>query len=114
MSPGLPLEDLGETPREKRLLGRIGVVVAALLVGAGAGASAAAWASTRSTAARVEEVDTRVDAVTASLAEHLTDTKAKRPQMEAFVSDMKAAVAATNAKLDLLLEDCYRRGGCKR
>jgi len=97
MSPHLPLplEELGETARERLLLGRLGLVIAAIVMGAGSGWAVHAWA------------DTRIGAVEARLKAHLEEMERLRPEM-------KETVTKLESKLDLLIEDCYRRGGCKR
>ena len=79
MSPRLPLEELGATPRERRLLARVGVVVSALMIGAGVGVSAYVWA------------DSRISGAEVGLSAHLQEMKALRPRMDEYVREERAA-----------------------
>lgn len=47
MSPRLPLEELGSTPRERRLLRRVGVVLAAAIIVGGTAIRVYSWADAR-------------------------------------------------------------------
>jgi hypothetical protein len=94
----LPLEDLGETPRERKLLGRVGAVIAALVIGAGSGVAVVAWAG-----AREGRIEAQIKALELGMTTHLAEVKAKVPTMQ-----------DANRKLDMLIEDCYRRGGCRK
>lgn len=88
---GIPLEELGATPRERNLLKRVAVVVGAVAIGVGVGVAAYA---------RAAAIDAKIDA-------HLVEVDALRPQMI-------EKAQAIEEKLDVLIEDCYRRGGCRR
>ncbi len=103
--PHLPLEQLGTTKREQALLARVGVALAAFLAGAGIGVGGYAWASTRiaTVSKEVAAVSVQVGVVDAKVEAHLAYVRARIPTME-----------GANAKLDLLIEDCYRRGGCRQ
>lgn len=91
MSPGLPLEELGATPGERRLLRRVGLVVAALLVGIGIGFASRAWPTAR----EVADVSARVVTVEAGLSSHLAEMSALRPQMMSYVREERAARCST-------------------
>ncbi len=79
MPRSLPLEQLGTTARERSLLGRLGVVLAALVIGGGTGISVYAWAATR-----IGAVDTKIET-------HLAEMRAARPLMDAYVLEERAA-----------------------
>ena len=93
----LPLENLGETPRERRLLSRVGMVVLALLVGALAGTGAYAWAENQVAMLRL-----RTDLVENRLNTHVAETKGDPDDVAEIRKDVK-----------VLLRDCWRRGGCQ-
>lgn len=116
MSPRLPLEDLGSTAAEKTLLRRVGLLVAALVVGATAGIATHTWANAKvaELGDRVDATEKRADAIEKRLDLHLTQTEALRPIMLGYRDEERAARDAMNKKLDVLLEDCFRRGGCRR
>lgn len=82
----LPLQELGSSPRERRLLARLGVVLAAVVVGAGAGVSTYAWADLKLVRAneRISELDMR-------LSQHLTEMVATRVRMDEYVREERAA-----------------------
>lgn len=91
----LPLEDLGATPRERRLLGRLGLILAAVVLGAGSGISVYAWASTR------------INAVDAKIEGHLGEVRALRPQMDEYVKEERAARCSIAVNVYAL---CVRTG----
>lgn len=95
---GLAFEELGGSARERTLLRRVGLLVGAAVVGATLGAGAFTWAESRVGAVgdRVNDLERRVD-------RHETEQKR-----------LPDTLAAMDGKLELLLEDCHRRGGCQR
>lgn len=84
------------------------MVAAAVVIGATAGIATHTWAN-----AKVERLDDRVDVIEKRLDTHLTQTEALRPIMLGYQNEERAARAEMKRALDLLLEDCFRRGGCK-
>lgn len=86
MSPNIPLEELGSTPGEKRLLRRVGLVATAIVLGAVLGVGAYAWAGTQ-----IGTMNNRITAVDAAVAQHLNEMRILRPQMDAYVREEREA-----------------------
>lgn len=110
------IEALGSSKQERKLLARVGLVITGLVIGVGAGYSAKAWADreVEKMAVLVQHVDDRVDVLDRrltlsekALTMHLDDMLRERPKMD-------EEVRALRGKLDMLIEDCFRRGGCRR
>lgn len=115
MSPRLPLEDLATSPKERRLLKRVMLVVSAIALGAVVGVGSHAWAIGQNVVLsnRIDEVDAHIDKVEKRLDKHIDEVNILRPEMIQYRSDEMARSKVLNDKIDRLLEDCYRRGGCR-
>lgn len=55
----------------------------------------------------VRALEKRVD-------KHINEVDALRPEMLKSVQDIQRTLNEINSRTERLLEDCYRRGGCKR
>jgi hypothetical protein len=87
MTPDLQIDALADTPSEQRALRKFAVVVGLVFVGIASGVAGAGYAFA---------FEKRLTAV------------------ETEQASVKDNVAATRVLVEMLVEDCYRRGGCKR
>ena len=87
-------------PRDWRKLVKAGAFVVLLSGGVGAVAAPVSLQFVRPIEAKIDT--------------HLAEVAALRPTMERTVRDYEAKLQSMDDKIDLLIEDCYRRGGCRR
>jgi hypothetical protein len=92
--------DADTLPRDWRKVVKIGAFVVLLSGGVGAVAAPISLQFVR-------PVEHKLDT-------HLAEVAAMRPSMERTVQDLEDKLDSMDRKVDALLEDCYRRGGCRR